>query len=80
MIKRPIVALTLGRVSRIDANNAMFGANQINALGLRAIAGFSDGDNLYRRRIIGDWVLAPSLYQLKAKLGFLAAQIMGHDD
>ena len=40
MIKRPIVALTLGRVSRIDANNAMFGANQINALGLRAIIGY----------------------------------------
>jgi hypothetical protein len=61
MIKRPIVALTLGRVSRIDANNAMFGANQINALGLRAIAGFSDKSNLCRPGINGDWVISAAL-------------------
>jgi|TARA_B110000503_G_scaffold105805_1_gene157894 hypothetical protein len=42
MIARLILALTLGRVSRIDANNAMFGAKQINALGLTAIIGFSE--------------------------------------
>jgi hypothetical protein len=42
MIARLILSFTLGGVSRIDANNAMFGAKQINALGLRAITGFSE--------------------------------------
>jgi hypothetical protein len=32
-----IIAVTLGKVSPIDANHSMFGANQIIALGLRAI-------------------------------------------
>lgn len=69
MIEQSIVAATLHRVSRIDANDSLFGANQIDGLGWFAITGFSERSDTFNGGVrwrfgCERWVVLGPIYRV----------------